>query len=191
MPQNLQVTARKVTDLRPWSRNPRNNDDAAKRLAKTITAHGWTVPILVQAKTDRVIAGHTRLKAAKLLGMDEVPTIALDVSDSKADEIALADNRLGELAEWDESALDDLLRELAGSGVDLSDLAFDDRDLDELFEEETMAVGTDRKGQQAELVLSSEQHETIERAIKRAINLGATSRAEALAMIAAEFDSVG
>ena len=109
-----------IAGLVPWERNPRINDAAAVRLARTIEAHGWTTPLLVQAGTGRVIAGHTRLKAAALLGLDEVPIVRLDVDDRRATEIALADNRLGELAEWDDDGLAALLAELAAERPDRS-----------------------------------------------------------------------
>jgi hypothetical protein len=64
-----------VSELRPWSRNPRRNDDAAERLAYTIATHGWTTPLLVQASSKRIIGGHTRLKAAIKLGLDTVPCV--------------------------------------------------------------------------------------------------------------------
>src|SRR3990167_190627 len=65
-----------IGSLRPWGRKPRINDTAAKRLAPAIAAHGWTTAILVQASSGRVIAGHTRLKAAGILGSSKSPSSA-------------------------------------------------------------------------------------------------------------------
>ena len=123
---------RPVGDLQPWARNPRDNDSAAERLSYTIAAHGWTNPILLD-RTGRIVAGHTRYKAALRLGLDEVPTITLDAEGAEADAIALADNRLSELAEWDAEGLGALLRELDGQGLDLDAMGWPDDDLADLL----------------------------------------------------------
>jgi hypothetical protein len=122
-----------VADLVPWGRNPRNNDAAAERLAYTIQTHGWTTPLLVQAGSNRIIGGHTRLKAALRLGLTDVPAVFLDVDDRQADAIAIADNRLGELAEWDADELGALLRELADDGADMAAIGYDDAELADLL----------------------------------------------------------
>jgi len=122
-----------VGDLVPWSRNPRDNDAAADRLAYTIQTHGWTTPILAQSKTKRIIGGHTRMKAALKLGLTEVPVVWLDVDDRQADAIAIADNRLGELAEWDGDELAALLRELEADGADMAAIGFDESELAEVL----------------------------------------------------------
>ena len=132
-----------IASLRPWPRNPRVNDTAAKRLAPAIAAHGWTTAILVQASSGRVIAGHTRLKAAGILGLLEVPIVRLDVDDARATEIALADNRLGELAEWDGDELAALLSGLDGDGVDLDLLGWDAEDLAAIFDDAPKAHPSD------------------------------------------------
>ena len=130
---DLRAVSTPIADLVPWDRNPRINDDAAQRLARTIAVHGWTTPVLVQASTGRIIAGHTRAKAAAILGLTEVPVVRLDVDDSRATEIALADNRLGELAEWDDAGLAALLSELDDDGIDLDVLGWADDELDALL----------------------------------------------------------
>lgn len=123
-----------VSSLVPWARNPRVNDAAAERLAYTIQTHGWTTPLLVQAGTNRIIGGHTRLKAALKLGLAEVPAVFLDVDDQQADAIAIADNRLGELAEWDADELGALLRELDEAGADIAAIGYTDDDLAALLD---------------------------------------------------------
>jgi DNA modification methylase len=120
----LKVEYEKLPSLVPWGRNPRKNDAAAKRLAKTIGAHGWTNPLLCQSGTRRIIAGHTRAKAAAILGIESVPVIWLDVDDVQADAIAVADNRLGDLAEWDDDLLSSILSDLDRAGVDLDGIGY-------------------------------------------------------------------
>ena len=130
---DLTTTMLPIASLTPWHRNPRNNDAAAERLAYTIQEHGWTTPLLVQQGTSRIIGGHTRLKAALKLGLAEVPCMLLDVDDAQADAIAIADNRLGELAEWDGDELAALLRELEADGADMAAIGYDESELAEVL----------------------------------------------------------
>ena len=121
-----------VSRLVPWGRNPRKNDAAAKRLAESIQANGWGAPLLVQAGSMRVIAGHTRLKAAVILGIDAVPCVLLDVSDAQADRLAISDNKLGELAAWDDELLAGLLADIGNDDALL--LGFSSDELDALLQ---------------------------------------------------------
>lgn len=127
---NLNIEMRPLSDLTPWARNPRDNEKAAERLAYTIAEHGWTNPILLD-RTGQIVAGHTRFKAAMKLGLSEVPTIQLDVEGHEAAAIAIADNRLAEMAEWDGGELAELLDELDGAGLDLDAIGYDSEELSE------------------------------------------------------------
>lgn len=97
-------------DLRPWRKNPRHNDRAVDAIAESIKRFGFGAPIVARKATSEVIGGHTRLKAALKLGLAQVPVRFLDISERDAQSLALADNRLGELADWDEPALVELLQ---------------------------------------------------------------------------------
>ena len=120
-----------ISKLVPWDQNPRLNDDAVDAVALSIQEFGWTNPILARAEDLMVIAGHTRLKAAKQLGLDVVPVRVLDVSETQAKQIAIADNKLGELAFWDETLLSELL---AGFELEeLGPLGFDENELEDLL----------------------------------------------------------
>tara|TARA_R110000824_G_scaffold64273_6_gene168046 strand:+ start:5102 stop:5626 length:525 start_codon:yes stop_codon:yes gene_type:complete len=132
---------RPLAELTPWADNPRVNDAAAERLAHTILTHGWTNPILLD-KTGQIVAGHTRLKAAIKLGLTEVPTITLDVEGPEAIALAIADNRLAEFAEWDDSALAKLLEGLAGDDFDLGALGYDDAEFAALLNGDDPDVDT-------------------------------------------------
>jgi ParB-like chromosome segregation protein Spo0J len=102
-----------ISELVPWDRNPRARmDEGSDRLASTIGAVGWGADVLVQKGTRRIIGGHLRVMAAKKLGLEIVPCKLLDVDDERASQIALADNRASEFAEWDQRSLADLLDEM-------------------------------------------------------------------------------
>lgn len=116
--------------LVPWRRNPRKNDRAVQKVADSIRAWGWGAPIVARASTRQIIAGHTRWKAAEVLGLDLVPVRFVDVDERTAELMALADNRLGEVAEWDDAQLLEILSDyslddaaLAGwTGADLEEM---------------------------------------------------------------------
>lgn len=106
----------------PYENNPRNNDDAVDAVANSIKEFGFKVPIIVD-KNNVIVAGHTRLKAAQKLGMDEVPVIvADDLTDDQIKAFRLADNKVGEIATWDFSKLEE---ELTNIDMDMGLFEFD------------------------------------------------------------------
>lgn len=125
-----------VERLRPWVKNPRRNDPAVKAVADSIKRFGFGAPIVARRENDEVIAGHTRLKAAVKLGMREVPVRYLDIGEAEAHALALADNRVGEIAEWDGAALAGILRDMDSNGVDLSGLGWDEQEMRAIIEAE-------------------------------------------------------
>lgn len=111
-----------VNDLVPYEKNPRKNDKAVKAVANSIKEFGFKVPIIVD-KNNVIVAGHTRLKAAIKLGLEEVPCIiADDLTEDQIKAFRLADNKVGEIAEWDEAKL---LVELQDIQMDMSQFEFD------------------------------------------------------------------
>ena len=114
--------------LRPYANNPRVNDSAVPAVAASIREFGFLVPI-VATPDGTILAGHTRLKAAQSLGLAEVPVlVARDLDDAKARAFRLADNKTGELAEWDMKALDEELAALEDSGLEMADFGFEEPD---------------------------------------------------------------
>ncbi len=88
------------------------------QISQSIQAFGFVVPVLVDAKL-RVVAGHGRVMACKLLGRSQVPTISLDhLSETQIRAFAIADNRLTENSEWNDRLLAEQLRELAVLDLD-------------------------------------------------------------------------
>lgn len=104
--------------------NPRRGD--SKAVNESIAANGFYGAILVQKSTGRVLAGHTRLKAAKQSGASEVPGIWLDVDDTQAKRILLADNRTSDLAYYDDDALFAVLGSILEDGSNLKGTGYDD-----------------------------------------------------------------
>lgn len=98
--------------LQPWAANPRRNDHAVGPVAASIREFGFGAPIVARSANGEIIKGHTRWKAAQQLGLERVPVRYLDISEAKAHRLARADNKLGELSEWDDSLLAEQLAEL-------------------------------------------------------------------------------
>jgi DNA modification methylase len=108
-----------ITDLTPDPRNSRKHDRAQIRdLARCMEAFGFNAPILID-KHRRIIAGHARWEAAKLLGLTQVPVIRLEhLTEIEARAYALADNQLGDRSAWDDSKLAIRLKELSDLALD-------------------------------------------------------------------------
>jgi len=119
--QRVAVCYRGISQLILDTRNPRlHSPKQIRQIAASIQAFGFVVPVLTDAKL-RVVAGHGRVMACKLLGRNQVPTISLDhLSETQIRAFAIADNRLTENSEWNDRLLAEQLRELA-----VLDLAFD------------------------------------------------------------------
>ena len=97
----MEIKNLKLSELKPYENNPRINDEAVKYVAESIKEFGFKVPIVVD-KNNIIVAGHTRYKASKQLGLEEVPCIvADDLTDEQIKAFRLADNKVGEIAEWD------------------------------------------------------------------------------------------
>lgn len=119
----MEIIIKGIDEIRPYENNPRVNDGAVGAVAESIREFGFQQPIVVD-RDGVIIAGHTRYKAAQKLGMTEVPVVVADnLTDEQVRAYRLADNKTGELAEWDFSALEE---ELAGIGeLDMSLFGFD------------------------------------------------------------------
>jgi DNA modification methylase len=104
--RDLKITYRPTGSLEPYSRNPRTHSKKQiRQIADSIREFGFTNPILIESDGG-IIAGHGRLEAAKLLGMETVPTIRLeDLTEAQIRAYIIADNKLAENAGWDENLL--------------------------------------------------------------------------------------
>lgn len=124
--------------------NPRHNDDAVDAVARSIQSFGFNNPIITDGDL-HIAAGHTRLKAAKKLGFETVPVIRVPgLVGSQFTGYAIADNKTGEIAEWDHDLLGKVIAELnLDPEFDLSALGFDDKELTELLDSEFSQLDAD------------------------------------------------
>lgn len=117
----MEVFEMRAEDLTPYENNPRINDEAVEKVAASIKEFGFKVPIIID-RDGVIIAGHTRLKAAQVLGMETVPVIrADDLTPDQVKAFRLADNKVGEFSMWDFEALE---AELAAVEMDMSAFGF-------------------------------------------------------------------
>ena len=122
----LAVVYRPLADLVPYARNSRTHSEAqVAQIAASIREFGWTNPVLVDGENG-IIAGHGRVMAARILGLDQVPCIELaGMSDAQRRAYVIADNKLALNAGWDEAALEAELAALTEQGFDLRLIGFD------------------------------------------------------------------
>ena len=119
-------------DLNPWRDNPRSNEAAVDAVAASIQRFGFNVPILCDRDL-RIVAGHTRWKAARKLGMRKVPVIRLDLENGEREAFSIADNRTAEIADWDLRQLRDVLQKLRSEHVPLEEVGFSPAELRQLL----------------------------------------------------------
>lgn len=122
--------------IKPYPGNPRRNAHAVKPVMASIREFGFKVPIIID-KEHTIIAGHTRLAAAKELGLSEVPVIvADDLTPEQVKAFRLADNKTAELSGWDFDLLEIELADI--TDIDMAELGFDltsTPDIDDVFVE--------------------------------------------------------
>lgn len=120
----LNVEYRSIGDVLPYEKNPRNNDEAVQAVAESIREFGFRIPIVITSD-NVIVAGHTRVKAAKKLGLEEIPCItADDLSEEQIKAFRLADNKSAEIATWNEELLQEELNGILD--IDMSLFGFDD-----------------------------------------------------------------
>ena len=122
----------KPSDIIPYVNNPRHNESAVDAVASSIRDFGFNVPLVLD-KDHVIITGHTRHQAALKLGLETVPCIIADhLTPAQAKAFRLADNRVSELATWDEELLQAELQQLSEMGIDMGDFGFTEEELESL-----------------------------------------------------------
>ena len=121
--KELQIEYLRTEELIPYENNPRHNDEAVEAVANSIKEFGFKVPMVID-EDNVIVSGHTRLKAAKMLGIERLPCIrADDLTPEQIKAFRLADNKVGEIATWD---IEKLQAELADIDIDMDAFGFGD-----------------------------------------------------------------
>src|ERR1700689_1057402 len=129
----MEVQSRPIDTLVFYASNPRRNDGAVDRMCSSIREFGFKIPCLVRSDGE-VIDGHLRLKAARRLGISEIPVILCDEwTPAQVKAFRLMVNRSATWADWDEKLLALELQDLRASDYDLALTGFDARELDDLL----------------------------------------------------------
>jgi len=131
-PQEPAASWEEISSIVPWELNPRDNDNAVPGVCESIKEFGFGAPLVVHLGTRKVIAGHTRLRAAQELQMAYVPVRFLDIPEDKAHKLALVDNKLGEVADWNMSKLSAIIQDMASDEDSLASMVSMGFEQDEL-----------------------------------------------------------
>jgi len=138
----MKIECTPVRELRPYPTNARTHSKKQiKQIANSIAKFGFCNPVLVD-DTKQIIAGHGRVEAAKLLGIDAVPTCQLShLSDADKRAYILADNKLAEKAGWDKELLAIELQGLIELDIDIELTGFETAEIDTILEDARQANG--------------------------------------------------
>lgn len=165
----MQIIEMKISEVKPYSNNPRKiSEEAIQRVAASIREFGFKQPIVIDSNSV-IIAGHTRLKAAELLGLETVPVIrADDLTPEQVKAYRLADNKVAEATDWDMNALDKELAEILD--IDMDEFGFDITDIDpDAFDDDFTLPDGDKDGATMTFTLANEQADFIKGAIDKVI----------------------
>lgn len=127
----MKIEKRNIDLIKPYWRNPRNNDKALEAVKESIRRYGYNQPIVVDTE-NVIIAGHTRYKALRQLGYKNVAVVVLDIDEDKAKQYRIADNKTAEMSEWDDDLLMFELREI--EELEDMEIFFDKGELDALLD---------------------------------------------------------
>lgn len=120
----MEIENTAIETIKPYEKNPRKNEKAIEKVAESLSEFGWQQPIVVD-EDFIVLAGHTRLSAAKSLGFSEVPIyVAKGLTEAQKKSYRIADNKTSEYAEWDKDLLQQEFSALMGLDADLTLTAF-------------------------------------------------------------------
>jgi hypothetical protein len=130
----LQIEMWPLDRVRPYEHNPRDNDGAVDAVAASIKEYGFAQPIVVDSDSV-IIVGHTRLKAARKLGLERVPVVvASHLTPEQVRAYRIADNKTAEIADWNYDLLPIELAALREANYDLGLLGFSTEELAKLMD---------------------------------------------------------
>lgn len=127
----MEIIELKLSEIKPYEKNPRQKRDIEK-VAQSIKEFGWQQPIVVD-KGNVIVVGHSRYEAAKMLGHEKVPVVIADISPQKAKAYRIADNKTNQYSDWDFTKLHKELGELLDENYDLSNLGFEEAELESII----------------------------------------------------------
>ena len=126
---SMKIIEMDISEVIPYANNPRDNSKAIDAVAASIREFGFKVPVVID-RNNILITGHTRLEAARKLGIQKIPAIrAADLTEAQVKAFRLADNKVGEIATWNEAALARELQALDDLNFDMADFGFPDDEL--------------------------------------------------------------
>lgn len=137
----LERGTRRVRDLKPYAMNARTHTaEQVERIAASMQRFGWTNAVLIKGEDDTILAGHGRVLAGDLLGIEEAPVvIARGWSEEMIRAYVLADNKLALDAGWDEEILRAELAALEDAAFDMALTGFSEGELEEILRAEQEA----------------------------------------------------
>ena len=128
----MEIIMKRLEEIKPYEKNPRKNDEAVEYVANSIRDFGFKNPIIID-RNGVIVAGHTRLKAAERLGLQEVPCImADDLTEEQVKAFRLADNKTAELAGWELNLLGQEIEALEGN-FDFTEFGFGEFELESII----------------------------------------------------------
>lgn len=128
----MNIIEKSIEEVIPYVNNPRNNQDAVDAVASSIHEFGFNVPCVID-RNNVLVTGHTRLLAAKKLGLTKVPCVVADhLTDAQIKAFRIADNKVAELATWNSELLQVELDALKELNFDMTEFGFDEDELNAL-----------------------------------------------------------
>lgn len=170
-----------ISELKEWDQNPRNNQNAIQKVADSIKRFGFASPIIARKADGMIIAGHTRYKAAQYLKLTKVPVRFMDLDPADSKLLALADNKIGEIAEWNDDLLKSILQDLKDDEIDLSNIGFSDDELNKILNDNQIDENIDYEEEDMgfvyQIFVEDLTSETQAELLERLINEGYKCRA--------------
>ena len=152
----MEIKSLNIEKLKPYKNNARNNEKAVDKVVASIKEFGFRVPILID-NDNEIIAGHTRLLAAKKLGLKEVPTIKVDdLTPEQVKAFRIADNKTAEYADWNFELLAQELEDLKLADYDLSLTGFDMSEAEKLLDSLKEGIDGNNPDDDFDIVLPEE-----------------------------------
>lgn len=132
----MNIVNKSISEIKPYEKNPRKNDDAVKYVAESIKEFGFKVPVVID-KNGVIVAGHTRWKAAKELKLETLPcVVADDLTEEQIKAFRLVDNKVSEKAGWDFALLEEELDDLFDFDMEVFGFVeHEDVDISDFFED--------------------------------------------------------